>query len=279
MSAAITVGDTRGGASRRVVRREFADCRGGQPVGWMRCRLAERHAKNRCCAKHRAAGCWPPRARQERTIAGCGCEWDPRLPRPRWAAQGDVTHRGGAMTAEHRRLEENRQRNRRLACLGPVSERAPVGHRARGLQRRTATPGTTSRTTRRARAPIAGARTASPGSATSASACASRSRCGTGPIRSSRSACSGSPTARATTARTSRSTGSTSTARPTHSYMKMLYKYPQREFPYDDLVATNGRRGKDEFEYELIDTGIFDDRPLLRRLRRVRQGRARRHPR
>ncbi|HEY2161677.1 MAG TPA: hypothetical protein VGH24_10250, partial [Solirubrobacteraceae bacterium] len=46
---------------------------------------------------------------------------------------------------------------------------------------------------------------------------------------------------------------------PTHSYMKMLYKYPQREFPYDDLIATNGRRSKDEFEYELIDTGIFDE--------------------
>src|SRR4051795_36380 len=44
---------------------------------------------------------------------------------------------------------------------------------------------------------------------------------------------------------------------PTHSYMKMLYKYPQAAFPYDDLVATNGRRGKDEPEYELIDTGVF----------------------
>jgi hypothetical protein len=47
---------------------------------------------------------------------------------------------------------------------------------------------------------------------------------------------------------------------PTHSYMKMLYKYPQREFPYADLVATNGQRGKDAFEYELLDTGIFDER-------------------
>ncbi len=44
---------------------------------------------------------------------------------------------------------------------------------------------------------------------------------------------------------------------PTHSYLKSLYKYPQREFPYNDLVATNGRRSRDEFEYELIDTGIF----------------------
>jgi hypothetical protein len=46
---------------------------------------------------------------------------------------------------------------------------------------------------------------------------------------------------------------------PTHSYMKVLYKYPQREFPYLDLVETNARRSKDEFEYELLDTGIFDD--------------------
>ena len=46
---------------------------------------------------------------------------------------------------------------------------------------------------------------------------------------------------------------------PTHSYMKYLYKYPQKEFPYNDLVATNGRRSKEEFEYELMDTGIFDD--------------------
>ncbi|WP_321964389.1 MGH1-like glycoside hydrolase domain-containing protein [Paraburkholderia sp. J7] len=46
---------------------------------------------------------------------------------------------------------------------------------------------------------------------------------------------------------------------PTHSYMKYLYKYPQREFPYRDLVETNGKRSRDEFEYELIDTGVFND--------------------
>src|SRR5919108_5581538 len=44
---------------------------------------------------------------------------------------------------------------------------------------------------------------------------------------------------------------------PTHSYMKMLYKYPQRAFPYADLVETNRQRGKGEPEYELFDTGIF----------------------
>ncbi|MCX5905490.1 MAG: glucosidase, partial [Proteobacteria bacterium] len=46
---------------------------------------------------------------------------------------------------------------------------------------------------------------------------------------------------------------------PTHSYMKYLYKYPQREFPYRDLVETNRGRSREEFEYELIDTGVFDD--------------------
>jgi hypothetical protein len=48
-------------------------------------------------------------------------------------------------------------------------------------------------------------------------------------------------------------------ATPTHSYLKMLYKYPQREFPYAQLVAENARRGKDQPEFELLDTGIFDD--------------------
>jgi hypothetical protein len=46
---------------------------------------------------------------------------------------------------------------------------------------------------------------------------------------------------------------------PTHSYMKYLYKYPQREYPYRDLVETNQRRSREEMEYELLDTGIFDD--------------------
>ncbi len=46
---------------------------------------------------------------------------------------------------------------------------------------------------------------------------------------------------------------------PTHSYMRMLYKYPQALFPYDALVAENGRRrGHDLSEYEIVDTGVFD---------------------
>ena len=46
---------------------------------------------------------------------------------------------------------------------------------------------------------------------------------------------------------------------PTHSFMRGLYKYPQAEFPYQNLVDENGRRGRDQPEYELVDTGIFDD--------------------
>src|SRR5688572_10378727 len=44
---------------------------------------------------------------------------------------------------------------------------------------------------------------------------------------------------------------------PTHSYMRALYKYPHAEFPYARLVEENARRGKNESEYELSDTGIF----------------------
>src|SRR4051794_11874967 len=48
-------------------------------------------------------------------------------------------------------------------------------------------------------------------------------------------------------------------ALPSHAWNRMRYHYPQREFPYGDLVAENGRRGKRDPEYELLDTGIFDD--------------------
>src|SRR3974390_2359823 len=48
-------------------------------------------------------------------------------------------------------------------------------------------------------------------------------------------------------------------ATPTHSYLKMLYKYPQREFPYDRFVEENRRRGKDQPEFELLDTSAFDE--------------------
>src|SRR5947209_2278992 len=46
---------------------------------------------------------------------------------------------------------------------------------------------------------------------------------------------------------------------PTHSWMTWRYHYPQREFPYWPLVSENGRRGKSDPEFELVDTGVFDE--------------------
>ncbi|KAI6244991.1 hypothetical protein HI914_06877 [Erysiphe necator] len=46
---------------------------------------------------------------------------------------------------------------------------------------------------------------------------------------------------------------------PTHSYMKLQYKYPQRKFPYEELVEENAKRGKSDREYQIFDTGVFDD--------------------
>src|ERR1700752_1751365 len=48
-------------------------------------------------------------------------------------------------------------------------------------------------------------------------------------------------------------------ATPTHSYLKGLYKYPQAEFPYGKVVEENRRRGKNDPEFELLDTGVFDE--------------------
>ncbi len=48
-------------------------------------------------------------------------------------------------------------------------------------------------------------------------------------------------------------------ATPTHSYLRMLYKYPQAAYPYDELVAENARRGQDQPEFEVLDTGVFAD--------------------
>ena len=46
---------------------------------------------------------------------------------------------------------------------------------------------------------------------------------------------------------------------PSHAYMKYLYKYPQQAYPYNQLVQENGRRGRKDFEFELLDTGVFDE--------------------
>ena len=162
------------------------------------------------------------------------------------------------LTAEEQRLRDARDR-RAVAVLGPVPQRAAVGHGPRGLQRQRRRlvvllprPGPL------ARLPLGRGR-AGRVSATSTSGCASRWRCGTSRTRSSRSASSGSPTARATTARTSRSTTSSSTTcrrTPTSAGCTSTRRRRTRTTTSSRRTAPRSRH---EMEYELLDTGVFDD--------------------
>ena len=108
-------------------------------------------------------------ARLEAALAAPGLGRPPHATLLRAAAGG-----GQAVTPRDRAPQRGAGAHGPLEAVGALPERAAVGHRARGLQPRTATPGSTSRTTTRARAPIAGARTASPASPTTTSASASR---------------------------------------------------------------------------------------------------------
>ena len=134
-----------------------------------------------------------------------------------------------------------------------------MGHGARGLQRGRRTPGTTSPTTSRAPGPTAGAKTASAGISDD-----QQRLCFALALWNERD-----PILKERLFGLTNSEGNHGEdvkeyyfyldSTPTHSYMKYLYKYPQREFPYRDLVETNRRRTREELEYELLDTGVFDD--------------------
>ena len=178
-------------------------------------------------------------------------------------------------TPEHLRLEEARTGAVPWKAWGP-SERAPVGHRARGLQ-----PGRRRverlPTIMPADAPTAGARTESPGSPTSASGCVCRWRCGTRPIRSSRSGCSASPTAREI-----RRGCQGVLVLPRQHSDAFLPQVPVQVSPA--LVPVSGP-GLDQRPAQQAGDGIRTARhrhlrsgPLLRRDRRVRKRRSRRHP-
>ena len=102
-------------------------------------------------------------------------------------------------------------------------------------------------------------KTALPASAIVTSTSVSRSRYGTERIPSSRSGCSGSPASEGNHGEDVKEYYFYLDTTPTHSYMKYLYKYPQAEFPYAQLVEENRRRGKDDPEFELLDTGVFEE--------------------
>ena len=132
-------------------------------------------------------------------------------------------------------------------------------------------PGTTSPTTRRDPAPITGVRMALPASATTSSCSALPWRCGMAGTRSSKSACFGLTNSEGNHGEDVKEYYFYLDSTPTHSYMKYLYKYPQAAFPYEDLIATNRERNRSDMEYELLDTGVFNERSLLRCLRGVCQ--------
>ena len=200
------------------------------------------------------------------------------MPKTADAPTTQARGRARQTIAEAQRLEESRAAARPLEALGPVPQRAGLGHASARTTAQAATPGTTSRTTTRARAPIAGTKTAWPG------ICDRHQRIcfalalwnGRDPILKER--LFGLTGSEGNHGEDVKEYYFYLDSTPTHSYMRFLYKYPQAAFPYGRLVEENRRRGKDA-------AGVRADRhrrlrrePLLRRRGRVREGRSRRHP-
>ena len=131
------------------------------------------------------------------------------------------------------------------------------GERCARTTAKTATRGTSSRTTTPAPEPIAGARTASAGiSDEKQRLCFALALWnGRDPILKER--LFGLTNSEANHGEDVKEYYFYLDSTPTHSYMKYLYKYPQAAYPYVDLVETNRRRTREEMEYELLDTGIF----------------------
>ena len=101
-------------------------------------------------------------------------------------------------------------------------------------------------------------RTAWPASPTTASGSASPSRSGTAKIPSSKNALFGLTNGEGNHGEDVKEYYFYLDSTPTHSYLKYLYKYPQAAYPYEQLVQTNRSRSRHEFEYELLNTGVFD---------------------
>src|SRR5438045_1582605 len=132
-----------------------------------------------------------------------------------------------------------------------------MGHRPRGLQR--APHGIISRMTTPAAAPIAGVRTAWRDFVTTSSFCVFSLALWNGcdPILKERAF--GLTNGEGNHGEDVKEYYFYLDSTPTHSYMKYLYKYPQAVFPYTRLVEENRRRGRSEPEFELIDSGVFQD--------------------
>ena len=164
-----------------------------------------------------------------------------------------------------------------MAKVGTVSERAPVGHRPRGLQRLGRRLELLHATTRRDRARIDGARTAWRGSPTTVSSSVSRSHCGTARIPILKERLFGLTNSEGNHGEDVKEYYFYLDSTPTHSYMKYLYKYPQAAYPYDELVSTNRNARPRCLRVRAARYRRLRRRSLLRRVRRVCEGDAGRH--
>jgi hypothetical protein len=157
---------------------------------------------------------------------------------------------------EFTRLEEARNANTPWKKWGPYLSERQWGTVREALVE---TPGTTSLMTRQDRERITGARMAWPVSATISSFWASSLALlnGKDPILKERAF--GLTNSEANHGEDVKEYYFYLDSTPTHSYMKYLYKYPQAEYPYLKLIETNRGRNREDFEYELLDTGVFNE--------------------
>ena len=162
------------------------------------------------------------------------------------------------MTAEQVRLDEARQQKARLEEVGAVPQRATVGHRARGLQReRRRLELLHPRPCPLARLPLGRRRHRRHLRRPAAPLLRLALWNGKDPILKER--LFGLTNSEGNHGEDVKEYYFYLDSTPTHSYMKYLYKYPQARIPYADLVETNRRRSRQDMEYELLDTGVFDD--------------------
>ena len=166
--------------------------------------------------------------------------------RARAARRGDRPRRGRPVHREP------------LVRVGPVPERARLGHRARGLLATTATPGTPSRTTTPARARTAGTRTAWPASPTSATSSASRSRCGTGSDPILKERMFGLTGPQGNHGEDVKEYWWYLEGLPSHALLQLALPLPAGARSPTSSSSQHGR-GLHDPELELLDTGVFDD--------------------
>ena len=202
---------------------------------------------------------------------------------------GRCDRRGGSRSCESderrtrtggdlRTSRERAQGRRRLVPLGPLPERAPMGHGARGLQRGRHRVGVPSRTTTsRSRAYRWGEDGLAGFSDIEQRLCLALTLWnGRDPILKER--IFGLTGNEGNHGEDAKEYWWYLDALPSHAWNRWRYHYPQREFPYADLVAENGRRGKLDPEYRAPRHGHLRRRPLLDRRGALRQGRPARPP-